>query len=58
MGMAGAAARVGGFLASTAIAPIATKSLPLASALFAGCLVLAALAIMLIGVETTSQPLR
>jgi putative MFS transporter len=58
MGAAGAAARVGGFLAPTAIAPIATKSLPLASAVFAGFLIIAAVAIALIGVETRDQPLQ
>jgi MFS transporter, putative metabolite:H+ symporter len=58
MGAASAAARVGGFLAPTAITPIATKSLPLASAVFAGFLIVAAVAIALIGVETRRQPLQ
>ena len=58
LGAAGAAARVGGFLAPTAIAPIATKSLPLASAVFAGFLLIAAVAIALIDVETKRQPLQ
>ncbi|MDI4236495.1 MFS transporter [Bradyrhizobium sp. Arg237L] len=58
MGAAGAAARVGGFLAPTAIAPIVTKSLSLASAVFAGFLIIAAVAIALIGIETRRQPLQ
>jgi len=45
-------------VAPTAIAPIATKSLPLASAVFAGFLIVAAVAIALIGVETRRQPLQ
>jgi MFS transporter, putative metabolite:H+ symporter len=58
LGAAGAAARLGGFLAPTVIAPIATKSLPLTSAAFAGCLVIAAIAVARIGIETMREPLR
>jgi putative MFS transporter len=57
MGAASAAARLGGLLAPTAIAPIAVANLTLASALFAGFLVVAGVIGLLIGVETKQQPL-
>jgi putative MFS transporter len=57
MGAAGAAARLGGLLAPTAIAPIAAQSLTVASCFFAGFLVVAAVAGISIDVETKQQPL-
>jgi putative MFS transporter len=57
MGAAGAAARVGGLLAPTAMAPLATKSLALACAVFGIFLIVAAVGGLLIGVETKRQPL-
>jgi putative MFS transporter len=57
MGVAGGAARLGGLLAPTAMAPLATKSLPLACAVFGGFLIVAAVGGLLIGVETKRQPL-
>lgn len=52
MGMAGAMARLGGLLAPSAVALVVTDSMTLAVGIFAGLLVLAALATLAVGVET------
>jgi MFS transporter, putative metabolite:H+ symporter len=57
MGAAGATARLGGLLAPSLMAPIVTASFALALGLFSGLLLVAAVAVALIPVETRDQPL-
>jgi MFS transporter, putative metabolite:H+ symporter len=57
MGVAGATARVGGLLAPSVIALVIGADFALAIGLFAALLLLAALAVGLIEVETKGQPL-
>ena len=57
MGVAGAMARVGGLLAPSAIALIIGASFELAIGLFAALLLLAALAVSRIDLETKGRPL-
>jgi putative MFS transporter len=57
MGVAGAMARVGGLLAPSAIALVVGADFGLAVGLFAGLLLLAALAVSRIEVETRGRPL-
>lgn len=58
MGIAGAMARVGGLLAPSAIALLIGVSFELAIGLFAALLLLAALAVGRIGIETKGRPLN
>ncbi|UVW27237.1 MFS transporter [Massilia sp. H6] len=58
MGVAGAVARFGGLLAPTIIAPVMATRFTLALALLAGCLVLAALAILQVDVESRQRALE
>ena len=57
MGAAGATARLGGLLAPSVLAPIVTASFNLALGLFAALLVVAAIAVLGLGVETRNAPL-
>ena len=57
MGVAGAMARVGGLLAPSAIALLIGASFELAIGLFAALLLLAALAVGRIDIETQGRPL-
>ncbi|MDX6805825.1 MFS transporter [Terrihabitans rhizophilus] len=57
MGAAGATARLGGLLAPSLMAPIVTASFALALGLFSGLLLIAAVAVALIRVETRDKPL-
>ena len=57
MGAAGAMARVGGLLAPSAIAIVVGADFGLAIALFAALLLVAALAVSRIEVETRGRPL-
>ncbi|NNG21720.1 MFS transporter [Telluria aromaticivorans] len=58
MGMAGAVARFGGLLAPTIIAPVMATHFTLALAMLAGCLALAAIAILCVDVESRHRALE
>ena len=57
MGSAGAAARLGGLLAPTVLAPVVATGFGLALGVFAALLALAAALTLLIEVETRRMPL-
>jgi putative MFS transporter len=58
MGAAGSMARLGGLLAPSAMAPIVAAGFGVALTGFSGLLVLAAIAVAAIGIETRNAPLR
>jgi putative MFS transporter len=58
MGAAGSMARLGGLLAPSAMAPVMAAGFGYALAGFSGLLVLAAVAVAAIGIETRNAPLR
>ncbi|KQT85494.1 MFS transporter [Aurantimonas sp. Leaf443] len=57
MGTAGAAARVGGLIAPSVLAPVMAVSFPAALGAFSGLLVLAAILTAMLGIETRNRPL-